>query len=156
MTSKRSMRSATMSWLFAALLCFAFPSIAAEPTTDQEKVVETVRSMYAALTEDDPDKFRAVTYPDFYAFEIGKRMTGDQLMSLIMSAHAAGKTYVWSVTEPQVYVDGKTAWITYVNRGSVQDASGKKDVSWLESAVLRKESGTWLIHFFHTTRVPSE
>ena len=36
---------------------------------------------------------------------------------------------------------------------SVQDAAGKKDVSWLESAVLRKGAGAWRIQFFHSTRV---
>ena len=46
------------------------------------------------------------------------------------------------------------AWITYVNRGSIKDASGTKAVSWLESAVLRKENDSWRIQFFHSTRVP--
>lgn len=42
------------------------------------------------------------------------------------------------------------------SRGSVQDAAGKKDVIWLESAVLLKEAGGWRIQFFHSTRVPSK
>ena len=115
-----------------------------------------MRLMYVAATNDDLAQFRAVTAPDFYTFDVGKRMTGDQLMGLVKDAHAAGKIYVWQVTEPQVYVDGKTAWITYVNRGSLQDATGKRDLSWLESAVLRKDKGTWRIQFFHSTRVPAE
>jgi hypothetical protein len=60
------------------------------------------------------------------------------------------------VTGPQVDVDGKTAWITYVNRGSLEDATRKEDLGWLESAVLRKEGRTWRIHFFHSARIPSE
>ncbi len=28
------------------------------------------------------------------------------------------------------------AWITYVNQGSVEDASGRQAITWLESAVL--------------------
>jgi ketosteroid isomerase-like protein len=115
-----------------------------------------MRLMYVAATNDDMEQFRAVTTPDFYTFDAGKRMTGDQLMGLVKSAHDAGKIYVWRVMDPQVHVDGKAAWITYVNRGSVQDATGKKDLSWLESAVLRKDAGTWRIRFFHSTRVPAE
>ena len=111
--------------------------------------------MYVAATTDDLTQFRAVTSPDFYTFDGGKRMTGDELMEFVKNAHAAGKIYVWQVTEPQIHVDGSTAWITYVNRGSLQDSAGKKDQSWLESAVLRKDNGTWRIHFFHSTRVPS-
>ena len=142
--------------LLAAALCVVSQAFASQPATEQEPVVEAVRLMYVALTHDDLDQFRAVTSPDFYAFDGGKRMTGDQLMELVQRAHAAGKVYVWQVTEPQVSVDGRIAWMTYVNRGSVQDATGKKDLSWLESAVLRKDNGVWRIHFFHSTRVPSE
>jgi hypothetical protein len=38
----------------------------------------------------------------------------------------------------------------------VQDAAAKKEVSWLESAVLLKEADTWHIQFFHSTRVPAK
>ena len=87
---------------------------------------------------------------------VGEKMTGDELMAIIKSAHASGKTFVWTVTEPKVRIEGAVAWITYLNRGSVQDAAGKRDVSWLESAVLLKEAGTWRIQFFHSTRVPAK
>ena len=110
--------------------------------------------MFAALAAEDFAKLRAVIAPDFYAFEAGGRITGDALIDLIKKAHAAGKVYVWTVNEPEVHIDGDTAWVTYVNRGSIKDAAGTKDVSWLESAVLRKEKGDWRIQFFHSTRVP--
>ena len=123
---------------------------------DQIQVTEAIRSMYAALTADDLDKFRALTAPDFYAFDVGKRFTGDALMDLIKAAHVAGKVYVWTVTDPEVHVQGDIAWITYVNKGSIKDASGTKDVTWLESAVLRKEKDIWRIQFFHSTRAPEK
>ena len=124
------------------------------PASDQIQVTEAVRSMYAALTADDIARFRAVTTPDFYAFDAGKRFTGDGLMDLVKTAHAAGKVYVWTVNEPDVHIDRDIAWITYVNRGSIKDASGIKEVTWLESAVLQKEKGVWRIRFFHSTRAP--
>ena len=139
-----------------SIACLSGTALASQATTDQEKVIEAMRLMYVAATNDDMDQFRAVTSPDFYTFDGGKRMTGDELMGFIKDAHAAGKVYVWEVTEPQVYVDGQTAWITYVNRGSLQDATGRKDLTWLESAVLRRDNGTWRIHFFHSTRAASE
>lgn len=78
------------------------------------------------------------------------------MLQLVKNAHASGKVYVWEVTDHEVHVDGKNAWVTYTNRGSITDATGVKELSWLESAVLRKEKGVWRIHFFHSTRVPSE
>jgi ketosteroid isomerase-like protein len=126
----------------------------ATPPNDYALVVDALNTMYAAATTDDLARFRTVAASDFYAFDGGKRFTGDSLMELIKGLHAAGKVYVWRVTEPEVHIDGDIAWVTFVNRGSIQDASGTKDVTWLESAVLEKEAVGWRIKFFHSTRVP--
>ncbi len=115
---------------------------------DQVQVTETIRSCFTAATADDLDKLHAVIAPDFYAFEAGGRITGDALMEMLKAAHAAAKfTSDGKRTRSSHFWD--IAWITYVNRGSIKDASGTKDVTWLESAVLQKEKGIWRIHFFH-------
>lgn len=121
-------------------------------SNDEVQVTEAVRTMFAALSAENIPKLRAVIAPDFYAFEAGGRITGDALIDLIKKA--AGKTYVWTVNDPEVHIDGSMAWVTYTNRGSIKDASETKNVSWLESAVLRKEKDNWRIQFFHSTRVP--
>ena len=144
----------------AGLLTFAIGATAADQSgpsaADQAQVTETIRSFFAAATAHDLDKLHAVITPDFYAFEAGGRITGDALIDLIKKAHAVGKTYIWTVTEPEVHIDGIMAWVTYINRGSIKDASETKEVSWLESAVLRKEKDNWRIQFFHSTRVPEK
>ena len=123
---------------------------------DQAQVTETIRSFFAAATADDLDRLHAVITPDFYAFEAGGRISGSALMEMLKAAHAAGKVYAWTVNEPEVRISGGIGWITYINRGSIKDASGTKDVTWLESAVLQKEKGIWRIEFFHSTRVPEK
>lgn len=141
--------------LFCTLLIGAFvaaPVLSDTPATDEVQIVDAMKTMYVAATNDDLALFKTVAAPTFYSFDGGKRFTGDSLMELIKNLHAAGSVYVWTVTEPEVHVSGDIAWITYVNRGSVEDKSGRKDVTWLESAVLRKDDGTWRIHFFHSTR----
>jgi len=124
------------------------------PSSEQEAVVRAIRTMYEAASKDDLALFHTVAASNFCAFDAGKRFDGDALMELIRSLHAAGNTYVWTVAEPQVQLFGETALITYVNRGSVRDPSGEKAMTWLESAVLRKDQGTWRIVFFHSTREP--
>ncbi|MFL6519609.1 MAG: nuclear transport factor 2 family protein [Chthoniobacterales bacterium] len=144
--------------IVAMLLTSILDGAAAEqPRTaagDQTQVVEAMRSMFAALAAEDIPKLRTIFAPDFYAFEAGGRITGDALIDLMKKAHAAGKVYVWTVNDSEVHIDGETAWITYVNRGSIKDGSETKNVSWLESAILRKEDGNWRIHFLHSTRMP--
>jgi|SRR6185436_9710222 ketosteroid isomerase-like protein len=155
MIFSRLARIAVTSLLLSAM-CFGSLVHAYSPANDQDKVVETVRQMFVALTNDDLHLFKSVTSTDFYAFDVGKRFNGDELVQLVKNAHASGKIYVWEIIDHEVHIDGKTAWVTYTNRGSIKDAASVKELSWLESAVLRKEKGVWRIHFFHSTRVPSE
>jgi ketosteroid isomerase-like protein len=126
---------------------------AASTAADRDAVVATVTAMFEAAKQDDLAKFHTLATADFYAFDGGKRFDGDALMQLIKQLHAAGKVYEWHVTQPEVHIDGHTAWVTYVNRGSIQDASGKQDQTWLESVILRKQQGRWRVHFVHSTRV---
>jgi hypothetical protein len=143
--------------LIAAILpasASAASSACAGTSADQAQVADAMRTMYAAATTDDLDKFHTVAAPDFYAFDGGRRYDGDALMKMVKSFHDSGKIFVWTVTQPHVESDCHLAWIAYINRGSMKDASGTKELSWLESAVLEKQAGTWRIRFFHSTRMP--
>jgi hypothetical protein len=62
-------------------------------------------------------------------------------MSVIKAQHAAGTRYEWNVTEPDIHISGNTAWIAYVNKGSIADASSTLSQKWLESAFLQKQAG---------------
>jgi hypothetical protein len=139
--------------IFCGMAGAQTPSCTTTPG-DEAKVIDTMRQLFVAAMTDNLDRFRKVTATEFYAFDGGKRFDGDGLMSLIKAAHAAGKRYEWKVTEPTVHLACNDAWITYTNRGSVQDETGTKDLMWLESAFLHKEAGDWKIRFLHSTRVP--
>jgi len=121
---------------------------------DQAQIVNTVSTIFTAALKDDVAIFDSVIASDFYIYDGGARFNGDAIMNLIKAQHAAGKRYEWNVTEPDVHISGKTAWIAYVNKGSITDASGTVNQKWLESAFLQKQAGVWKIVFMHSTRVP--
>src|ERR1700704_3735027 len=123
-------------------------------TSDERQIVDTVSTVFTAALTDDVAKFDSVIASDFYIFDGGVRFNGDAIMSVIKAQHAAGKRYEWNVTEPDVHISGKTAWIAYVNKGSITDTSGTMKQQWLESAFLQKQAGLWKIVFMHSTRVP--
>ena len=123
-------------------------------SADEMKVIDTVKEILAAAKADDVAKFNSVVTPGYYMFDGGQRFDGDAIMKLIRDDHAKGIRYEWNVVDPGVHVIGKTAWIAYVNRGSITDEKGKAmPMEWLESAFLQKQNGTWKILFFHSTRV---
>jgi ketosteroid isomerase-like protein len=139
----------------ALLACgsFVFARIGqAAAEAEEVKVVDTVKAVFVAAAADDLGKFHAVTTTDFYAYDNGMRFDGDALMQAIQKQHAAGYVYEWNVTQPEVHAAGDVAWITYINKGSVKNAEGTKQVTWLESMVLEKKGGKWRIHFVHSTR----
>jgi ketosteroid isomerase-like protein len=129
----------------------AQPKPAASDTT---QIVDTIKAMFTAASADDLAKFDSLVTPDFYMYDGGARFNGDSIMALIKADHARGRQYEWNVTQPDVHISGDTAWIAYVNEGTVTDASGTQHLKWLESAFLKKTAGTWKIAFFHSTRVP--
>ena len=129
----------------------AFAACSTSPA-DAAKVVDAVKTLFIAASTDDIAKFHVVTAPGFYAFDGGKRFNGDELMHMVKQVHAAGKVYAWTVTEPEVHVNCDTAWITYVNRGSIRDQSGKHELTWLESSELEKIGGRWRIRFLESER----
>ena len=123
-------------------------------TADQTQIVNTVSTIFTAASTDDVAEFDSVIASDFYIYDGGVRFNGDAVMGVIKALHTAGKRYEWNVTEPDVHISGNTAWIAYVNQGSITDASGTVNRKWLESAFLQKQAGIWKIVFMHSTRVP--
>jgi ketosteroid isomerase-like protein len=124
-------------------------------TADESQIVDTVSTIFDAARADDVAKFKSVIAAEFYIFDGGARFNADSIMAFIKAQHAAGKHYEWNVTEPDVHISGNTAWIAYVNQGSITDASGTVSQKWLESAFLQKQAGIWKIVFMHSTRAPA-
>jgi ketosteroid isomerase-like protein len=153
MRSVLSVAAATAAFLLLINLMASPPQRAVTP--EQAQIVETVNALFAALREENVAKFDSVVSSDFYAFEGGKRFNGEALIALVKTLHTAGKRYEWNVTEPDVHISGDTAWIAYINKGSITDSSGTKSQEWLESAFLQKQGSTWKILFVHSTRVPN-
>ena len=121
---------------------------------DNEKVVETMRQLFANTSAADSAGMQRVLASGFYAFDGGQRVDTAGLIQFAKAAIDAGKHYSWTVNEPDVHLTCNGAWIAYTNRGSVQEPSGTTKRVWLESAVLVKDAGTWKVQFFQSTRVP--
>jgi ketosteroid isomerase-like protein len=126
------------------------------PVSDHKQIVRAVNTVFAAIRAEDSQELDSVVTPDFYIFDGGVRLNAESLMTLMKARYAAGKRYEWNVTDPDVHVTGNTAWIAYIDKGSIGDTAGSTNQEWLESAFLEKQAGIWKIAFMHSTRVPME
>src|SRR5258708_1440222 len=152
------LRIAQLTFGFALMSSANVSAVTAQQkllTAEQTKIVNTVNTIFTAARTDDVAKFDSVIASGFYIFDGGARFNGDTVMAFIKAQHAAGKRYEWNMTEPDVHISGNTAWVAYVNKGSITDASGTTNQQWLESAFLQKQAGNWKIVFMHSTRVPA-
>ena len=121
--------------------------------TEEQQIVDTVSTVFAALSSEDTAKYDSVTSQDFYVFEGGARFNRDAIMGVIKAQHTAGRHFEWNVTDPDIHVDGNSGWITYTNKGSITDSSGTVKQNWLESAFLQRQADHWKVVFMHSTRV---
>jgi ketosteroid isomerase-like protein len=125
------------------------------PMSDEKQIVRAVNTVFVAVRAGDSQELDSVVTPGFYIFDGGVRLNAHSLMTVIKAQYAAGKRYEWNVTDPDLHVSGNTAWIAYINKGSIGDAAGSANQQWLESAFLEKQAGMWKIVFMHSTRVPT-
>jgi ketosteroid isomerase-like protein len=124
-------------------------------TGQQQQVVDTMNTLFAALHQQDSAKLNTVVTPDYYIFDNGARYNSSSVLAFLKSLHASGKQIDWNITNSDVHIFGDHAWIAYVNQGSITANGTKSSQQWLESAFLDKRADTWKIEFMHSTRVPS-
>jgi len=117
-------------------------------------MVAAIEQVMAALGANDHSRLDELLCEDFHAFENGVHMTRQELLDLMGGFYAAGKRYRWSVTSPQIEVQGNLGAVVYVNVGSITDAPGTEPIamSWLETVLLRGQGPRWRLAFLHSTR----
>lgn len=118
---------------------------------EQRRIVTSVETMFHAMDSNDRGLLNSVIEPDFYLFDAGKRFDSQSITALIQHLKASGTAFEWHVTDPDVHIAGTTAWVAYVDRGSMTDATGRTNKTWLESAFLIKRAGRWRLAFMQST-----
>jgi len=121
---------------------------------DAQDMIATIERIFAALGDNDHARLTELLCEDFHAFENGVPVTGPELLSLMSRYHTEGRRYRWSIDSPQVESQGNLGVLAYLNNGSIAE-SGTSDpipMSWLETAVLRRQPSGWRLAFLHSTR----
>jgi ketosteroid isomerase-like protein len=121
---------------------------------EAQELVATIERVFVAIGSDDQMRLNEVLCEDFHAFENGARVTRRELLDLMSTYHAKGRRYQWSVTSPQIEVQGDLGVVVYVNLGSITEVPGSDPIpmSWLETVLLRRQESRWRLAFLHSTR----
>lgn len=139
--------------LIACSLPLGVEASFSSPSSGMDGVIQTIQAALKAAESSDLDAFTSHLTPDFYMYDAGKRFDAASIIAQMKKLRESGTQYHWQVATPDVHIDGNSAWIAYVNDGTVTAPTGVTKRRWLESASLINTGGTWQIAFWHSTPV---
>jgi hypothetical protein len=142
-----------MKQITALLLFLVCISSIAFGQKEKDLINESIVKFFDGLSAVDAGKLKEFATADFVLLEDGEVWNMDTLVSKIIgqrhSAIIRTNKFRFLKTE-QIQ---NAAWVSYYNTAEFSMNETKRIVRWLESAVLRKEKGTWKIQLLHSTRL---
>ena len=123
------------------------------PSSGRDAILidRAIRSFFDALAKDDQAAFQRVVTTDFTAFELGKKMTANELFQLVADSHRSGRVINWSIGPVAARRHCDLAWAAWDNIGSAGVPPKIAPRRWMESAVLRRSPTGWRLEFLHST-----
>ena len=118
---------------------------------DVTLIDRAIRSFFDALAKDDQAAFQRIVTTDFTAFELGKKMTANELFQLVADSHRSGRVINWSIGPVAARRHCDMAWAAWDNIGSAGVPPNIAPRRWMESAMLRRSPTGWRLEFLHST-----
>lgn len=123
---------------------------AQDNNTQQTEVKKALNNVFDGLSEFNMDKIKQNCTKDMIVLESGLIWNLDTIANKI-SKMDPKMTRTNELTFISVQVNGQTAWVSYHNTAHFTIDDKKRDVNWLESAVLVKRDDKWLVSLLHST-----
>jgi ketosteroid isomerase-like protein len=143
-------------FLKTALLSAA--SLSAPPNqtapADELEIQKAIKAFYSTyFQERDKQKYRSLLTDDFTLLENGELMNADSVLAAMPKPEAPLKR-ADHFEFKSVTVHGDIAYAIYDLKSDITDKGKSRIAHWLESAILRKVQGRWLMCLLHSTRIP--
>ena len=135
----------------ALFFCILFCSIS---QAADNSPFNSVQNLFAAMSNFDYPKMKAVVTDDFQLLEAGEVWDINILINKIKpTANTYKRRNYFSLIN--VVSKNDIVWVSYWTKATIIMQNESSDISWLESAVLVKEKGIWKIQLLHSTKVLS-
>jgi ketosteroid isomerase-like protein len=141
--------------VFLFMLLFLAASVCSNAQTqkssEQGKVNQTITRFFDGIAALDIKAMKQCTTGDFLLLENGAVWNMDTLTNKLSPLKTAGFSRTNHLDFIQTEVKENTAWVAYNNAADINVNGQKRNVQWLESAVLIKEGKEWKIKLLHST-----
>ena len=125
-------------------------------TNEVDNVRNVLCDWYIAMKNHDIDKLAAALSDTFLLIEHDELMDGKHLIEMLASEDDS--TLVANLHDFHITVYGDTAWSTHRNSEVFTSPTREPlELEFLETVVLIKKDGNWLMDRYHATRLsPAE
>jgi ketosteroid isomerase-like protein len=125
-------------------------------TNEVDNVRNVLCDWYIAMKNHDIDKLAAALSDTFLLIEHDELMDGKHLIEMLASEDDS--TLVANLHDFHITVSGDTAWSTHRNSELFTSPTREPlELEFLETVVLIKKDGNWLMDRYHATRLsPAE
>lgn len=137
-----------MKHILALILLVIF---SASTQAKDNTIFSPVSDLFLAVSNFDHEKMRAAVDDSFLLLEHGEVWTIDDFVNVVKPADYLRTNY-FSVINSRV--EGDVAFINYWNKANFRNTEKSADIYWLESVVVSKVGGKWLLSQMHSTRLP--
>ncbi|MFW6010813.1 MAG: nuclear transport factor 2 family protein [Gemmatimonadota bacterium] len=138
--------------LFAAA-CGGTTSSSSEAEAAEE-VESVMQAFLDALEVEDWPRAREHVSPQFQLLEDGRRMSWSEARAMI--EEAGFERVDWTLSGFETRIADDVAYTTYINHGRFVVEHDTLEVEFLESAVLRRVTGSWRVALLHSSVIPDE
>ena len=120
-------------------------------SNEQTMVNQTITKFFDAIAALDTKMMKQYTTKDFLLLEDGAVWNMDTLTNKLSPLKTISFSRTNHLDFIQTEVKGTTAWVAYNNTADMTVNGQKRNVRWLESAVLLKEGKEWKVQLLHST-----
>jgi ketosteroid isomerase-like protein len=135
------------------LICLLSSNLVFAQSSEDQQVRQVLINLFEALSENNLTEMQKFMTPDIKILEHGLIWNMDTLVAITAKPRPANFKRVNTIDFFQTEVHGDFAFVSYNNKADISSSAGKRNVTWLESAVLVRSGGKWRVKLLHSTRV---
>ena len=118
---------------------------------DPGNAFKAVDKFFLAISEVNHKKMKANVTKNFVLLEHGEIWSINDLINVVKPSDYARDNY-FSIINMKDH--GNIVTVNYWNKANFHNPNYNEDVIWLESVIIEKTKGVWLLSQMHSTRLP--
>jgi len=140
-------------WVFFVVMTSSGVYSQTMKDTDTSDVQQVIVKLFDGIAEIDSSKIAKHTTKDFLLLEDGLIWNSDSLVKVLkpMKSQQFKRSNEFRFIRHEV--KDKMAWVAYNNTAYISFNGQKREINWLESAVLVKDSTGWKVKVLHSTMI---